>query len=224
MRNLLYLRLWYIATMTRSTFYIIGTILSLSLMLSGCAAVYVPVSWDYSNEVQKLSRSDMLLVILYDRYDPDRQTLRGNGASFQEVLMPVEVRHHLGAYRKDTKLIYRNLYNEYTTVALRDLLAHEFAHHIWFSSMTPAQHEQWEDHLVRYPSPLQTMVRRVYGRSSDYAAEDFAFTVEYARPVDIRELAAIGLITIKESDSLLAMAIPHQAGHPLRLNSATYSD
>ena len=182
-------------------------------MLSGCAAVYVPISWDYSNEVQKLSRSDMLLVILYDRYDPDRLTLRGTGTSFQEVLMPVEVKHHLGAYRKDTKLIYRNLYNEYTTAGLRDLLAHEFAHHIWFSSMTPSQREQWEEHLVRNPSPVQVMVRRVYGRLTDYAAEDFAFTVQSARPVDIKELAVIGLITIKERDNLLAMAIPHHVDH-----------
>ena len=199
--------------MSRSIFCIIGAILSLSLMLSGCAAVYVPISWDYSNEVQKLSRSDMLLVILYDRYDPDRLTLRGTGTSFQEVLMPVEVKHHLGAYRKDTKLIYRNLYNEYTTAGLRDLLAHEFAHHIWFSSMTPSQREQWEEHLVRNPSPVQVMVRRVYGRLTDYAAEDFAFTVQSARPVDIKELAVIGLITIKERDNLLAMAIPHHVDH-----------
>ncbi|HIJ86130.1 MAG TPA: hypothetical protein HPP97_00440 [Desulfuromonadales bacterium] len=200
--------------MTRTLFSIIGTILSLALMLNGCAAVYVPVSWDYSTEVQKLSRSDMLLVILYDRYDPDRQTLRGTGASFQEVLMPVEVKHHLGAYRKDTQLIYRNLYNEYTTARLRELLVHEFAHHIWFTSMTPAQREQWEEHLVRNPSPVQVMVRRAYGRSTDYAAEDFAFTVESARPVDIKELADIGVITIKERDTLLAMGIPHHVGSP----------
>ena len=210
--------------MFRSIFYIIGTILSLSLMLSGCAAVYVPVSWDYSNEVQKLSRSDMLLVILYDRYDPDRLTLRGTGTSFQEVLMPVEVKHHLGAYRKDTKLIYRNLYNEYTIAGLRDLLAHEFAHHIWFSTMTAAQREQWEEHLARNPSPVQIMVRRVYGRSADYTAEDFAFSVQTPRPVDIEELAVIGLITVKERDTLLAKGIPHQAGHSFRLHSTTYSD
>jgi hypothetical protein len=187
-------------------------------MLSSCAAVYVPISWDYSNEVQKLSRSDMLLVILYDRYDPDRLTLRGTGTSFQEVLIPVDVKHHLGAYRKDTKLIYRNLYNEYTTAGLRDLLAHEFAHHIWFSSMTPAQRDQWEEHLVRNPSPVQVMVRHVYGRLTDYAAEDFAFTVQTARPVDIKELAVIGLITIKERDNLLATQnLRQSSSHPTSL-------
>ncbi|HIJ95501.1 MAG TPA: hypothetical protein HPP94_07160 [Desulfuromonadales bacterium] len=210
--------------MLRSIFHINCTILSLSLLLSGCAAVYVPVSWDYSNEVQKLSRSDVLLVILYDRYDPDRQTLRGTGTSFQEVLMPVEVKHHLGAYRKDTKLIYRNLYNEYTIAGLRELIAHEFAHHIWFSSMTPGQREQWEDHLARNPSPVQVMVRRAYGRPTDYAAEDFAYSVQSARPVDIKELAVIGLITIKERDTLLAMEIPRQISHPSRLNSAAHPD
>lgn len=190
--------------MSRSTFYTTCAVLSLSLVLNGCAAVYVPISWDYFDEVQKLSRSDMLLAILYDRYDPDRQTLRGTGTSFEEVLKPVEVKHHLGAYRKDTKLIYRNLYNEYTATGLRNLLAHEFAHHIWFSFMKPDQREQWEEHLARNPNPLQVMVRRVYGRLADYAAEDFAFTVEAARPVDINELAAIGVITIKERDTLLA--------------------
>ena len=118
--------------------------------------------------------------------------------------MPVDVKHHLGVYRKDTKLIYRNLYNEYTTSGLRNLLAHEFAHHIWFSSMTPGQREQWQEHLERNPSPVQVMVRRVYGRSADFAAEDFAFTVESARPVDINELAVIGLITVRERDTLLA--------------------
>ncbi len=138
--------------------------------------------------------------------------------------MPVEVKHHLGAYRKDTKLIYRNLYNEYTTTGLRDLLAHEFAHHIWFSSMTPVQRDQWEEHLVRNPSPLQVMVRRVYSRSTDYAAEDFAFTVQSARPVDIKALAVIGVITIKERDTLLAVEITHQVGHSLQLNSAIYSN
>lgn len=193
--------------------------MSLSLVLNGCSAAYVPVSWDYYNEVHKLSRSDMLLAILYDRYDPDRNTLRGNGTSFQEVLMPAEVKHHLGAYRNDTKLIYRNLYNEYTTADLRTLLAHEFAHHIWFSSMTSVQREQWKEHLVRNPSPVQIMVRRVYGRLTDYAAEDFAFTVESARPVDIKELAVVGLITIKERDTLLATQNQRQSSsmHPALL-------
>lgn len=188
----------------------------LSLVLNSCSASYVPVSWDYFNEVHELSRSDMLLAILYDRYDPDRKTLRGTSTSFQEVLMPAEVKNHLGAYRKDTKLIYRNLYNKYTTADLRTLLAHEFAHHIWFSSMTPAQRVQWEEHLVRNPSPVQVMVRRVYGRITDYAAEDFAFTVESGRPVDIKELAVIGLITITERDTLLATQNQRQSSstHP----------
>ncbi|MDD2898149.1 MAG: hypothetical protein PHI31_05490 [Desulfuromonadaceae bacterium] len=191
--------------MSRSVSFIISSLLSLSLVLSGCSAAYVPVSWDYYNEVQKLSRSDVLLAMLYDRFDPDRQTLRGNGTSFQEVLMPAEVKHHLGAYRKDTKLIYRNLYNEYTTAGLRELLVHEFAHHIWFSSLTQAQREQWKEHLVLNPSPVQVMVRRVYGRFDDYVAEEFAFTVGAARPVDIKEFAILGLITNKERDTLLAV-------------------
>ena len=39
-------------------------------------------------------------------------------------------------------------------------------------------------------------MRRVYGRSADFAAEDFAFSFESARPVDINELAVIGLIPV----------------------------
>ena len=124
--------------------------------------------------------------------------------------MPYEVKHHLGAYRKDTKLIYRNLYNEYTTSGLRDLLVHEFAHHIWYTFMTPAQRKQWEEYLELNPNPVQDMVRRVYDRSADYASEDFAFTVEFARPVDIKELAVLGLITIKERDALLDEQRQHQ--------------
>jgi hypothetical protein len=80
--------------------------------------------------------------------------------------------------------------------------------------MTPSQREQWGEHLVRNPSPAQIMVRQVYPRFTDYAAEDFAFTVESARPLDIRELAVIGVITVTERDTLLA------AQKQLRLSSA----
>jgi hypothetical protein len=180
----------------------------LALTLGGCATTYVPISWSMGDRVKQLSRSDHTLAILFDRYDPARKTLRAGGVSFDEVMMPSEVKYHLGAYRKDTKLIYRNLYQEFNDFELRDLMLHEFAHHIWFNSMTPKQQTRWGAHLEQNPSPLQNMVRQNYPLPSDHASEDFAFTVEYARPVDIEELARMNLITPAERDTMLAEVRP----------------
>ena len=176
----------------------------LALLLSGCATTYVPISWGFGEKVQLLSRSDPTLAILFNRYDPQRKTLRVEGESFDEVMMPSEVQYHLGAYRQDTKLIYRNLYHDYSDRDLRELLIHELAHHIWFGSMSPEQRVQWGLHLEQNPSPLQAMVRHVYQWPADYATEDFAFTLEYARRADIQELGRLRLITPKERDDILA--------------------
>ena len=186
----------------------IAVLLLLALSLSGCAATYVPISWNLGSKVRKLSRSDLTLAILFNRYDPQRTTLRVAGESFDEVMMPSEVKHHLGAYRRDKKLIYRNLYQEYNDRDLRDLIVHEFSHHIWFTAMSPAQREEWEEHLERNPSPLQVMVRQVYQNPADYDTEDFAFTVEYARRVDIEELAHLNIITVEERDAILEQLQP----------------
>ena len=178
-------------------------LLLLALLTCGCATTYVPISWGFGEKVQQISRSDLMLTTLFDRYDPGRSTIRVAGASFDEVMMPSQVKHHLGAYRPDTKLIYRSLYQEYTEGQLRTLMLHELAHHIWFSAMSQEQRDQWQAHLRMNPSPLQGMVRRVYSRSADYDTEDFAFTVEYARPVDIQELARLKIITPEERDAIL---------------------
>lgn len=175
----------------------------LALLAAGCATTYVPVSWEYGEKVKELSHSDLTLATLFDRYDAGRTTLRVGGTSFDEVMLPNEVKYHLGAYRPDTKLIYRNLYNKYNDIELRDLLTHEFAHHVWFNFMTPPQRAQWHEHLALHPSPLQHMVRSVYKDPSQFESEDFAFTVEYARPVDIEELARLQVITGQERDALL---------------------
>ncbi|HEY5522818.1 MAG TPA: hypothetical protein VIK21_06470, partial [Desulfuromonadaceae bacterium] len=189
-----------------------------ALLLSGCATTYVPVSWGFGEKVQTLSRSDLTLSILFERYDPQRKTLRVAGASFDEVMMPGEVKYHLGAYRPDTKLIYRNLYHDYNDQDLRDLIVHELSHHIWFSFMTPKQREQWGEHLAYNPTPLRAMVRRVYPLHADYDTEDFAFTVEYARPVDIQELARLNIITAQEGDAILSKQKP--AKEPVTLSAA----
>jgi hypothetical protein len=175
----------------------------LAQLTCGCATTFVPISWGFGEKVQQLSRSDLTLVTLFDHYDPQRTTLRVGGASFDEVMMPSEVKHHLGAYRPDTKLIYRNLYNDYNDHDLRDLMVHELAHHIWFSFMSQEQRGQWRAHLTSNPSHLQGMVRRVYSRPADYDTEDFAFTVEFARPVDIEELARLKIISVQERDAIL---------------------
>jgi hypothetical protein len=176
----------------------------LALLSGGCATTYVPVSWELGEQVERLSHSDPTLAILYEHYDPSRTTLRVAGQSFDEVMMPSEVKHHLGAYRKDTKLIYRNLYQQYTDSELRDLLVHEFSHHIWFSFMDAKQREEWRAHLERNPTPLQSMVRELYQKPDDYGTEDFAFTVEYARPVDLQELARLNLISAQECETLIS--------------------
>jgi hypothetical protein len=178
--------------------------LLLALILTGCATTYVPISWDLGDRVQQLTRSDLTLAVLFGRYDPQRLTLRIAGDSFDEVMMPSEVKHHLGAYRRDKKLIYRNLYQNYTDAELRDLLVHEFAHHIWFSFMNQKQRLDWAQHLGQHPSPLQDMVRSAYRNPEDFAAEDFAFTVEYARSIDLEKLSQMTIITQEECQLLLA--------------------
>jgi hypothetical protein len=182
----------------------IAVVFLLALSLCGCATTYVPISWNFGDKVQELSRSDLTLAMLFDRYDPQRLTLRVKGDSFDEVMMPSEVQYHLGAYRRDTKLIYRNLYQDYNDQNLRDLMVHEFAHHIWYNFMSRAQQQHWADHLQSDPTPLQNMVRQVYRRPADFATEDFAFTVEFARPSDLIELARMKIITPQECETLLA--------------------
>jgi len=190
----------------------------LAMLTGGCQTTYIPVSWEMGEKVQNLSRSDVTLATLYSHYDPSRQTLRVDGASFEEVMMPSEVDHHLGAYRPDTKLIYRNIYHQFSDNDLRDLMVHEFAHHIWFNSMNAEQRELWKQHLVANPTPLQDMVRRVYKSPAQYDTEDFAFTIEYARPVDIEELATLNLITAEERDAILKE--PRLMQHPVKPKEA----
>uniref|UniRef100_C6E8X6 Uncharacterized protein n=1 Tax=Geobacter sp. (strain M21) TaxID=443144 RepID=C6E8X6_GEOSM len=188
------------------------SLLLLALLSSGCATTYVPVSWGFGDKVKQFSRSDLFLAMLFNRYDPDRSTLRVTAQSFDEPMMPSEVKYRLGAYRPDTKLIYRNLYQNYSDQQLRSLMLHELAHHVWYTGMTDDQRQQWEGHLFQYPSPLQIMVRRVYPRGSDFKTEDFAYTVEHARKVDIEALARIKVITEIERESLLKQGVLTHTG------------
>lgn len=185
------------------SFFKYYVILILALLSVGCSTTYVPISWGYGNKVKQLSQSDITLSTFFTKYDPDRKTLRVSGASFEEVMMPSEVKYHLGAYRPDTKLLYRNLYKKYDDQELRDVMVHEFAHHIWFSFMTSEQRFEWRKYLESNPSPLQVMVRSTYSNPEEHDAEDFAFTVEYPRQIDLEELAKLKVITPEERDALL---------------------
>ncbi|UFS71157.1 hypothetical protein LPW11_02945 [Geomonas sp. RF6] len=175
----------------------------LAFITAGCATTYVPVSWSYRDKARRLAQSDPKLEILFNHCDPKLSTLRFAGESFSEVMMPSEVKHHLGAYRTDTGLIYRNMQFTPTDQELRDLLVHEVSHHCWFTTFSQKQKAAWQEHLNTNPSPVQTMVRSVYRNPADYDTEDFAFTMEYARPVDIEKLLKLEAITEEEAQVLL---------------------
>lgn len=175
-----------------------------SLIGTGCATTYIPISREYRAQVHQMSRSDVTLSILFERFDPQRGTLRGGEESFNETMWPSEVPHHLGAYRTDTDLIYTNLYLTYSNDQLRELLIHELAHHIWFKAMSDTQRQGWTDYLAANPSPDQETVRRNYLHPQEFPAEDFAFTIQHARPADYRELEHLHLLTGQESDALVA--------------------
>lgn len=183
----------------------------LALMLAGCSTTYVPISWGQGDLVKKLSREDPFLSLLFDRYDPQRSTLSVSGASFDEVMMPSEVKFHLGAYRRDSKLIYRNLYQQYSRDQLCSLMLHELSHHIWYFGMKQEQRDAWRAHMAANPTALQAIVRGTYRPGSDFDTEDFAFTVEHSRPVDLDKLAELKIITPGERDALMALRFPGKA-------------
>ncbi|GFO62482.1 hypothetical protein M1B72_21235 [Geomonas paludis] len=189
--------------LSRKLFFVL-----VALMLSGCATTYVPISWGQGDAVKKLSREDVFLSALFNRYDPGRTTLRVSGASFEEVMMPDEVKFHLGAYRPDTRLIYRNMFQQYTEQQLRSVLLHELAHHVWLTAMTAQQREDWRLYLAKNPTPLQETVRNTYKPGTDYDSEDFAFSVEYARPADLEQLATLKIITPQERDQIMKEKYP----------------
>lgn len=181
---------------------ILGCLL-LTLALSGCAVTYVPVSWELPPQVRKMTFTDEFLKVLYQRYDPQRQTLRIDGASFQETMTPKEAKKRLGAYRQDTKLVYKNLYIKLDDTQLRDLIAHEMSHHVWFSFMKSAQREAWRKHLADNPSPLQEFVVKNYEDPATHDAEFFAFVVSNPRPIDLRKLAELSVISSEEAEAII---------------------
>ena len=199
-------------------------LIAAAAVLAGCATTYIPVSWGMGERVQRISRSDPTLAVLFKRYDPERKTLRVIGESFDEAMMPSEVKHHQGAYRSDLQIIYRNLYLEYADQELRNLVVHELAHHVWFTGFSPAQRREWKAHLERHPSPWQTVVRRVYGNPASHDAEDFAFTVEFARETDIAMLVSLNVISAVEGDELRTGAGAVRAAEEAALNGCPLNE
>lgn len=186
----------------------------IALVLSGCATTYVPISWGQGDTVKKLSKEDVFLAALFNRYDPDRSTVRVSGPSFDEVMMPSEVKFHLGAYRPDMKLIYRNLFQQYSEGQLRSVMLHELAHHVWYTGMTAQQREDWRQYLAKNPTPMQSMVRATYKQGSDYDSEDFSFAVEFARPNDLEQLTILKVITPEERDRIMKEKFPKSPEPP----------
>jgi hypothetical protein len=164
-------------------------------VLASCATTFILISWGMRDKVLRLSRQDAVLEILFRHYDPDRQTLRVDEASFNVVEMPHNDWRFEGAYRPQTRLIYRNLEIIPDDRDLRNIMVHEMAHHIWFCFLTKEQKERWCRYLQENPSPWQAVVRSVYQDRSLYDTEDFAYTVEFARKADVEELARLGVIT-----------------------------
>ncbi|MCM0080996.1 hypothetical protein L4X63_05285 [Geomonas sp. Red32] len=195
-------------------------LLLLAGILAGCNTTYIPVCWGLGNKPKELSRTDTTLMTLFEHFDKDRFTLRLGGSSFEEVMMPSEVKYHLGAYRPDTKQIYRNLYREYNDRELRDLLVHELAHHIWFNYMSVAQRDEWKEYLTKNPNSAQTMVRMAYPDPRTWDTEDFAFAMQYARREDIKELNAIKLISDEECAAILK-SLPADAPVPAKAEATS---
>jgi hypothetical protein len=166
--------------------------------LAGCSTTFIPISWGMRDKVLQLSQQDEVLKILFRRYDPERKTLRVDGASFDVVDMPHQDWRFEGAYRREYRLIYRNLDVLPADSDLRNILVHEMAHHIWANFLTKEQKEGWCRYLQENPSRWQAMVRNIYPDARSYDDEDFAYAVEFPRKADIDALARLGIITENE--------------------------
>lgn len=173
-------------------------LLFIALLLTGCATTFVPISWGMREEVLRISRQDEVLNILFNKYDPERKTLRVDGPSFNIVEKPHETWKYEGAYRPDHKLIYRNSEVILAQENLRNVILHEMAHHIWFTYLSTDEKKMWLRYLKENPSDWQTMVRVLYKDSIQYDAEDFAYTIEFAREHDIQELVSLSVISEEE--------------------------
>lgn len=185
---------------------------AIAAMLAGCATTFIPISWGMREKVLGLSLQDEVLRILFQRYDPERTTLRVAGESFDIVEGQHDDWRYVGAYRKEYRLIYRNLEAVLDDQDLRNVMVHELAHHIWFNFLTPVQKEGWCRYLQENPSKWQALVRRIYEDETLHDTEDFAYTVEFPRNADIEELARLGIITKDEMHSWVRARAQSEAG------------
>jgi hypothetical protein len=184
-------------------------VMIIALLLTGCSTTvtYIPISWGMGEKVKNLTQQDEFLKVLFNRYDPERTTLRVSGESFYEVLTPDTAAKRQGAYRTATHLIYRNFEKKLSDQELRSVMTHEIAHHVWFNFLKPEQKTAWQAHLEKNPSEWQKIVRQDYPEKNLHAAEDFAFTIAAPRKTDIEMLASLGVISAKERDAVLRTGI-----------------
>ena len=65
-----------------------SVLIAIAILLAGCSTTvtYVPISWGMGEAVKSLTLQDEFLKVLFNRYDPGRNTLRVSGDSFYEVL------------------------------------------------------------------------------------------------------------------------------------------
>jgi hypothetical protein len=181
---------------------IIITGLLTALLTTGCVAMYAPIVWNHRAQVNDIVDTEPLLSALYKKYDPQRETLRGpNG--YDEQAFPSEAALRLASYNPLTKIIYINREFAFTDNQLKEVLVHEFCHHIWDNGLDKSVQSSWNEYLKQHPSPLQRLVGLYYppGRQE---IENFAFTIEFPRKEDIKELVTLSILNESEAEAVLA--------------------
>lgn len=169
--------------------------------LTGCVAMYVPISWDHREQVYKIIDKDPLLSALYKRYDPEKVTLRGpNG--FDELMSSFEGKSHLAAYKKTTNVIYINREANFTDEQLRQIVIHEFCHYLWNTKFDNTIKIKWDTYLQEQSSTIQRLVNLYYPQSSQNV-ENFAFTVQFPQKTDILELVKLSILNGTEANAVL---------------------
>jgi hypothetical protein len=170
--------------------------------LTGCVAMYVPISWEHGDQIHNIIDKDPLLSALYKRYDPDRLTLRGP-SGFDELMSPFEVKSHLATYNKTTYAIYINREVNFTDQQLKEIIIHEFCHHIWNIKLDNATKNKWYAYLRQHPSTIQRLVSLYYPLSNQNV-ENFAFTLQFPQKEDIKELSTLSILNEEEANAVLS--------------------
>jgi len=204
------------------------TVAAAMVVLVACASTtFVPISWGMRDKVLSMSQRDEVLRILFQRYDPERKTLRVDGPSFELVDLPHSNWRFEGAYRAETHLIYRNLDISLEDPDLRNIMAHEMAHHIWSCFLNEEKKKEWGTYLAENPSHWQPVIRQAYRDVKVQSSEDFAYAVTFPRSADVRELATLDIISEEEMQRWLKVCpppeVPATGGEPVPPGQISHS-